>query len=323
MAYALGEEAEADGDLAEAAKWYRTAANANDLDGIAALGVHYLNGDGGVEKDPARGLEMIRRAADRGSMRGLFMLARFYDAGEAGLPKSPQRALEYFTQSANRGYARAAYNLAIIYRAPNNGVVPQDLAAAREWVLKAAKLRYLPAAKLAGMMTEMGQMAGGMTEAADWYYVAGMYGDEFSRQRLGQLVVGAVEMPAATRNAGFLWAGDAASAGKDWGHATLGFMHALGRAPALKSPELAYQHLLVAAKLGNVDAQLRLGLVMARGGRGVPEDRVGALAWILAAQRAGASEDTEDATLHRSLEQRMTAEERADATRRAALLPRR
>ena len=53
---------------AEGIKWLRKAADQENLDAIAALGLCYIDGDG-VPEDRAKGIELLRKAAKRGHVR--------------------------------------------------------------------------------------------------------------------------------------------------------------------------------------------------------------------------------------------------------------
>ena len=51
---------------AEGIKWLRKAADQENLDAIAALGLCYIDGDG-VPEDRAKGIELLRKAAQKGN----------------------------------------------------------------------------------------------------------------------------------------------------------------------------------------------------------------------------------------------------------------
>jgi len=62
--YASGDGVERSQETART--WYEKAAAAGDVVALETLGLAYMNGDLGVQKNPQRGRELLRRAADNG-----------------------------------------------------------------------------------------------------------------------------------------------------------------------------------------------------------------------------------------------------------------
>ena len=72
-ALATGEAAGASGDGVErnqemARSWYEKAAASGDGMALETLGLAYMSGDLGLQKDPERGRELLRQAADNGHL---------------------------------------------------------------------------------------------------------------------------------------------------------------------------------------------------------------------------------------------------------------
>ena len=62
--YASGDGVERSQEMARS--WYEKAAAAGDVVALETLGLAYMNGDLGVQKNSERGRELLRRAADSG-----------------------------------------------------------------------------------------------------------------------------------------------------------------------------------------------------------------------------------------------------------------
>jgi TPR repeat protein len=88
-----------------------------------------------VKESYAEAAEWWRKAADQGFAAAQNNLALLYEDGE-GVPKDASLAAEWYRKAADQGDAAAQYNLALLY-ANGNGV-PKDASVAAEWYLKAS-----------------------------------------------------------------------------------------------------------------------------------------------------------------------------------------
>ena len=86
-------------DYAEAALWFRCAAEAGHAAGQNNLAGLYLRGDG-VARDIDQAAKWYRRAADQGHRAAQFILGRMHAAGQ-GAPKDLVAATMWFTLAAN------------------------------------------------------------------------------------------------------------------------------------------------------------------------------------------------------------------------------
>ena len=98
------------------------------------LGVLYLQGRG-VPKDPAEAASWFRRAADNGDLAGEVEFAILLFNG-TGVPKDERAAARYFLHAAKRGNAIAQNRVARLY-ASGRGL-PKNLVEAAAWNLAAA-----------------------------------------------------------------------------------------------------------------------------------------------------------------------------------------
>lgn len=113
-------------DYARAVGWFRAAAEVDDGDGLAMLGLCRLEGLG-LRADPAKARTLLERAAARGSAIGHFQLGRAWLTGRGG-PADEQRGLSSYIAAAALGHAEATFNLANCLHA-GVGCLPDRLAA--------------------------------------------------------------------------------------------------------------------------------------------------------------------------------------------------
>lgn len=109
--YISGEEAVAR-DSAEAAKWYRKAAEQGVPGAQFNLALIYANGDG-VPKDPVEAVRWCRRAAEQGLPEAQDRLGVMYIEG-VGMPRDEREALTWFNVAALGGFAEAVQHRAYL-----------------------------------------------------------------------------------------------------------------------------------------------------------------------------------------------------------------
>ena len=131
-------------DFAQAAAWYRKAADQGDPESQNNLGVLYSTGQG-VPHDEAEAVRLYRLAAAQDDLEGLTNLASMYLQGR-GVGRDTAQAFQLFAKAAGRGYAVAQNNLALMYA--NGQAVKRDYIRAYAWldiaaaeVPKAAQVR--------------------------------------------------------------------------------------------------------------------------------------------------------------------------------------
>lgn len=94
-------------DVAEAVRWFNTAAAQGLPAAMVNLGVLHENGaDGIVEKDEAKAAALYVEAAKRHDPVGQFLLSRLYESGK-GVPQDPVAAYVLADESSRRGYRPA------------------------------------------------------------------------------------------------------------------------------------------------------------------------------------------------------------------------
>jgi S1-C subfamily serine protease len=113
-------------DSAEAAKWYRMAADQGNVTAQFNFGLMCQNGDG-VTKDNAEAAKWYRKAAEQGDPFAQFNLGLIYDNGE-GVTKVSAEAARWYRKAAEQGNAAAQSNLGVIY-AEGVGVLKDEIEA--------------------------------------------------------------------------------------------------------------------------------------------------------------------------------------------------
>jgi TPR repeat protein len=109
-------------DNAEAAKWYRRAAEQGNAQAQSNLGAMYDNGQG-VRQDYAEAVKWYRKAADQGEADGQFNLGIMYARGR-GIAQDYVQAHKWFNLAAARYPASETENR-------QEAVRNRDLAASR------------------------------------------------------------------------------------------------------------------------------------------------------------------------------------------------
>ena len=121
-------------DEAEAAKWYRKAAEKGLASAQHNLGLCYDNGEG-VPKDEAEAAKWYRKAAEQGYAEAQCDLGLCYHKGE-GVPKDKRESVIWYWKAAEQGLAEAQYNLGYAYA--NGAGVTKDYLEAYAWYNLAA-----------------------------------------------------------------------------------------------------------------------------------------------------------------------------------------
>ena len=88
-------------DKAEAACWYRKAAEQKNVRAQWRLGNMYASGDG-VPQDKAEAAHWFHNMAKSGSVEAQWRISNIYASGE-GLPKDTEKALDWCVTAVERG----------------------------------------------------------------------------------------------------------------------------------------------------------------------------------------------------------------------------
>ena len=144
-------------DLAEAARWYRLAAEQGYAEAQLNLGELYENGQG-VEQDLGEAARWYREAAAGGEVLAQLTLGLWSREGR-GVPVDHGEAVRWFRAVAERGFAIGQINLAFMYL---DGLgVARDDAMAAALLMKAAGRGHPVAQNNLGLLCRRARRAGG------------------------------------------------------------------------------------------------------------------------------------------------------------------
>jgi len=133
-------------DYAEAARWYRLAADQGITDAQRRLGGMFALGEG-VTQDYAESVKWYRLAADQGDAASQYSLGLRYMNGQ-GVPQNDLEAVKWFRLAANQGYAQGQAFLASMYSGGRG--VPQDDIEALKWTKLAAEQGHVNSQVIVG-----------------------------------------------------------------------------------------------------------------------------------------------------------------------------
>jgi TPR repeat protein len=130
-------------DQKQAIDWYRKAALLGDADSQVKIARAYMDGKG-VNKDEGEAAAWFQRAADQGNLYALNRLGAMYIDGK-GVHKDEQKGVRLFQAAVAKGDAQGQFNLAAMY-AKGRGIAKSD-SAANDLYVKSAKQGYADAIK--------------------------------------------------------------------------------------------------------------------------------------------------------------------------------
>lgn len=171
-------------DDAEAAKWYRIAAEQGNAEAQNCLGVMYYSGHG-VSQDYAKAAKWLRMAAMKGDTNAQCNLGNLYLSGK-GVPRDYAEGVKLYRLAAAQGHSESQCRLGEMYLI--GGVVPQDYAEAAKWFRMAAEQGHRGAQAMLGYLYEHSKgVPVNYTEAAKWYRMAAEQGHKVAQTNLGFL----------------------------------------------------------------------------------------------------------------------------------------
>jgi len=117
---------------AEAAKWYRRAANHGDAGAQGALGGRYEKGQG-VPQDDAETVKWYRKSAEQGYALAQFQLGLFYGLGEV-VPQDYVLSYMWLNLAVAMGAKRASEFRDLTAKQMTQADVSEAQRLAREWM---------------------------------------------------------------------------------------------------------------------------------------------------------------------------------------------
>ena len=191
-----------DQDLAQAASWYRKAAEQDFAEAQYQLGTMYDTGEGiaqnftdavfwynkaagqGIQKAQAsaeiihKHIAKLQDSAEHGAAEAQFTLGKMYTDGN-GVPQDDKQAAEWYKKAAEQGHAGGQCNFGFSY-AEGKGVA-KDYDAAIAWYRKAAEQGYAEAQYKLGNMYNKGRgVPQSNIDAFAWLSLAASQGYEIA-----------------------------------------------------------------------------------------------------------------------------------------------
>lgn len=264
------------------ARW--RAARAGDAAAKLALGLAYLEGEG-VPADPTKAFMWIRRAAEAGLAAAQDQLAGLYYDGR-GVPKDLAASVRWRRKAAEQGHAQAAFHLGAAYKLGSG--VAEDQAEGARWLEVAAEGGHAKAQHQLGVAYYTGKgVAPDLARAVEWVRRAADQGWPQAITDLGVLDQrGEADPMPADPTARLQWLRRRAPKGPARLKQALAVCYADGLGTA-RDDAAAMKWFRAAARAGDPDAQLDLGIRLLTGEGGATKDPEAGREWLQKAARAG------------------------------------
>jgi len=171
-------------DYAEAMKWNRKAADQGNAMAQNDLGYTYVKGLG-VDKDYVEAMKWYRKAAEQGNVMAQKALGHIYASGVGGT-KNYVEALKWFREAAEKGDPEGEFSLGEMYF--HGSGVSKDYAEAMKWFRDAAEKGNATSEFYLGYMYINGLGAPqDYADGANWYRKAGDQGNAQAQAALSGL----------------------------------------------------------------------------------------------------------------------------------------
>jgi TPR repeat protein len=152
-------------DPVEAVKWYRLAAEQNNVDAQFRLGAAFHDGEG-VARNYTEAAKWLRMAAEKNKPNAQTMLGNVYTLSDSSWMPNHDEAAKWYRLAADQGVTEAQVGLGNLYY-QGQGVM-QSFTDALAWYRKASRS---PAARynIATMYSKGEGVARNLSEAAVWF----------------------------------------------------------------------------------------------------------------------------------------------------------
>ncbi|KAG0260906.1 hypothetical protein DFQ27_003272 [Actinomortierella ambigua] len=237
----------------EAVSWLRKAVRQGNAEATNSLGFMYIHGRGGVEQSDDEALSLFRKSASQGNPKAQHNLGWMYYEGRS-VERNDAEAVAWYKKAADQGFADAEYNLGLMYDGGRG--VDQSDDEATKWILRAAEQGHSLAQCTLGSIYLKGDCVENYVQAADWYRMAALQGNEDAQFHLGEMLASGQGVKLDIVEA-VLWYRMAGEQGLADAQVSLGRIFELGQGVEQSNDEAA-QWYLKAAEQGNLDAQRTL-----------------------------------------------------------------
>ncbi|HYG74747.1 MAG TPA: protein kinase [Planctomycetota bacterium] len=229
--------------------------------GMHRFGTKYLAGTG-VLKDPAQAADWFRAAAELGLAESQHELALLYYRGN-GVAQNYNEAFKWFSKAAEQGIAAAQNWLGAMYQQGLG--TRASASSARDWYQRAAEQNYIMAQRNLGDMYYYGQGIGqDHGEAARWYRRAADNNDPVAQDRIGYMYQTGEGLPKDFAEAA-RWYQRSAEQGHAPAQNNLGYMYEREDLGFKRNYEEAMKWYRMASDRGDARGQTNLGLMYLNG----------------------------------------------------------
>jgi uncharacterized protein len=161
-------------------------ARAGDQEAQISIGSDYENGANAARKDAIEAARWYREAALAGNVEAQYRLAKLLTAGAPGITADPAGGFKLLESSAAKGHAPSQNELGLRYQTGNG--VKQDLKLASDWFRKGADQKYTQAQVNLGLLLVKGDgVAQDRNEAFKQFSEAAQAGDVWGTNNLGSM----------------------------------------------------------------------------------------------------------------------------------------
>lgn len=157
-------------------------------DDVAALSValDYENGSNDARKDPVEAAKWYRQAALAGNLEAQFLLAKLIAKGAPGLAVDAADGIKLLQSAAEKGYAPAQNELGLRLQ-KGTGIVASSTSAA-QWYQKASDRDHVPAHVNLGLLLVKGEgVPQDFAKALELFQKAADVGDGWGLNNLGSM----------------------------------------------------------------------------------------------------------------------------------------
>jgi TPR repeat protein len=276
-------------DLGKAKEWFMRASK--DETGLADLmiGMFYSGYFNGADKDLEESIKWVKKSSEKGNEEALLILAVSYHKGR-GVARDYGEAARLYKLLAEKNKNEAQYNLCTLY---NEGLgVKQDYKEAIKWCSKAAEQGHLDAKVQMGIYYLLGQgVSKDYTKALEWYQQAAKKNSAWAIRNIGNLYFSGLGVEKSYIKAREYYQ-QACEIDKDFGCSNkeklendpiaqyyIAYAYYKGEDGLAQDYSEAFKWFEKSAKLGDKDAQNRLGL-MYQYGDGVDKNPSKAVEWF-------------------------------------------
>ena len=163
--------------LGSSRSWFERAARAGHIEAMVAYALALRSSP--IPQDAIAAREWAERAAQQDSAEGMYQLAQLLDEGLGG-DRDADAARIWYERAAEANLAEGAFQAGMMWADGEGG--PQDDVEARRWLRIAAESNYAPAQGQYGLMLYQGRGGeGDAVEAAHWFGQGARRGDAESQ----------------------------------------------------------------------------------------------------------------------------------------------